>query len=90
MKIVVANTVGRFDTGQELILFPSRWCSAVSGRRPFAYYPYELADLSTLLKRETDHDVKMLDGNLDLLDADEYARRIMDERPDLVVTECWR
>ncbi len=88
MKIVVANSVGRLDTGQELILFPSRWDSAVTGRRPFAYYPYELAYLSSLLKRETDHDVKMLDGNLDLLDADQYAGRIMDERPDLVVTEC--
>lgn len=88
MKVVVANSIGRLDNGQEVILFPSRWDSAVPGRRPFAYYPYELAYLSTLLKRETGHDVKMLDGNLDLLDAAAYAPAIAAEDPDVLITEC--
>lgn len=88
MKIVVANSVGRLDNGKELILFPSRWDSAVPAEAPFAYYPYELAYLSTLLKRETDHDVVMVDGNWELLDADEYAARILVEEPDVLITEC--
>jgi anaerobic magnesium-protoporphyrin IX monomethyl ester cyclase len=88
VKIVVANSVGRLDNNQEVILFPSRWDSAVPGRRPFAYYPYELAYLSTLLKRETDHQVKMLDGNLSLLGADDYANAIAEEEPDILATEC--
>ena len=32
MKILVANSLGRLDNGQEIILFPSRWDSAVRGR----------------------------------------------------------
>lgn len=88
MKIVVANSIGQLDNGQQVILFPSRWDSAVKGDRPFAYYPYELAYLSALLKRDTDHDVKMLDGNLHLLGADAYSDVIAAENPDLVVTEC--
>ncbi len=88
MKIVIATAVGRLDNGQQVILFPSRWDSAVNGQRPFAYYSYELAYLSTLLKRDTSHDVLMLDGNLDLLNADQYAARIIAESPDLLITEC--
>lgn len=88
MKVVVANSVGRLDNGQELILFPSRWDSAVPGQAPFAYYPYELAYLSSLLKRDTGHDVTMADGNLDLLDADEYAQTLSALNPDVLVTEC--
>lgn len=88
MKVVVANSVGKLDNGQQVILFPSRWDSAVPGDRPFAYYPYELAYLSTLLKRETDHDVTMLDGNFGLLDADTYADVITAEDPDVLVAEC--
>lgn len=87
MRIVVANGPGRLDSGDELILFPSRWDSAVRGEAPFAYYPYELAYLSTLLKRDTDHDVTMVDGNLQLWGADEYAEHVAALDPDLVVTE---
>lgn len=88
MKIVVANSVGKLDSGQEVILFPSRWDSAVQGRRPFAYYPYELAYLSALLKRETACDVTMLDGNLHLWDADRYAAELIALDPDVLITEC--
>lgn len=88
MKVVVANSIGRLDNGQEVILFPSRWDSAVPGRRPFAYYPYELAYLSTLLKRDTDHDVTMVDGNLRLLQADAYAVELAELEPDVLIAEC--
>jgi len=88
MRVIVATSVGKLDNGQELILFPSRWDSAVNGRRPFAYYPYELAYLSSLLKRETDHSVRMIDGNLALWDADQYAAHLIALNPDVLVTEC--
>lgn len=88
MKVVVANSVGRLDNGQKLILFPSRWDSAVKGEPPFAYYPYELAYLSALLKRDTDHDVTMVDGNLHGWNADEYANKLIDLEPDVLITEC--
>lgn len=88
MKIVIATSIGRLDNGQEVILFPSRWDSAVVGSKLFNYYSYELAYLSTLLKRETDFHVKMVDGNLLLLSADEYALVLIDEDPDYLIVEC--
>lgn len=64
MNIVIANGPGRLDNGSDVILFPSRWDSAVPSA-PFRFYPYELAYLSTLLKRELPGaKVTMLDGNI--------------------------
>lgn len=88
MKIVVANAVGQLDNGERLILFPSRWDSAVQGEPPFAYYPYELGYLSTLLKRETDFDVIMVDGNIQGWGADRYTDELVALAPDVVITEC--
>ena len=52
-KVVISNSLGRLENGRQLILFPSRWTAAVETKsRPFSFYPYELAYLSTLLKRE--------------------------------------
>lgn len=88
MKIVIANGPGRLDNGLGVILFPSRWDSAVPNP-PFQFYPYELAYLSTLLKREMGGDsVKMLDGNLYGWNGDEYIRRIQAESPDVLIAEC--
>jgi hypothetical protein len=78
MNIVIANGPGRLDNGQEVILFPSRWDSGIpNGKKPFAFYPYELALLSALLKRELPQDtVKFLDGNLEGWDGDRYIQEI--------------
>lgn len=96
MKIVVANSLGRLSTGESLVLFPSRWDAAMKGCKDFAYYPYELAYLSTLLKRELPaSDVVMVDGNLPIPDrpdvgwnAVEYANYLKSLNPDYLITEC--
>lgn len=76
MNIVIANGPGRLDNGSDVILFPSRWDSGVQAA-PFRFYPYELAYLSTLLKRELpDAKVTMLDGNIKQWGADRYAIEI--------------
>src|SRR5688572_902598 len=89
MNIVIANGPRTLDNGKEVILFPSRWDSGVPGRAPFQFYPYELALLSALLKRELkDANVTMLDGNLEGLNGDQYIQRIADLKPDVLICEC--
>jgi len=89
MEIVIANGPGILDNGKEVILFPSRWDSAVPGRKAFAFYPYELALLSALLKRELPDDhVVMLDGNIKTWNGDRYVREIIRRRPDVLICEC--
>lgn len=91
MNIVVANGPRTLDTGQEVILFPSRWDSGIpnKGRAPFQFYPYELAYTSALLKRELpDANVTMLDGNLEGWDGDRYIQEIVKFQPDVLICEC--
>lgn len=87
MKVVIANSVGRDARGNYYIHFPSRWTARLGKIRDFTYYPYELAYLSTLLKRDTDFKVKMLDGNLLGLNVEEYIRLILKEKPDWLIME---
>lgn len=89
MNIVIANGPRTLDNGKEVILFPSRWDSGVPGRAPFQFYPYELAVLSTLLKRELPHaNVTMLDGNLEGWGSDRYIQEIAKHKPDVLICEC--
>lgn len=90
MNIVICNGPGVLDNGQEVILFPSRWDSGIPrGRKPFAFYPYELALLSSLLKRELPHAaVKMLDPNIESWNGDRIITEIAKLKPDVLITEC--
>lgn len=89
MNIVIANGPRRLDNGKEVILFPSRWDSGVPGTAPFQFYPYELAYLSALLKRELpQHTVTMLDGNLEGWDYTRYLVEIGSCDPDVLICEC--
>jgi anaerobic magnesium-protoporphyrin IX monomethyl ester cyclase len=88
MKVVIANSVGVDKEGNYIIHSPSRWTVGVKDKFAwFAYYPWELAYLSTLLKQKTDFDVKMVDGCLLKLDFEEYYKVIASEKPDWLVME---
>jgi radical SAM superfamily enzyme YgiQ (UPF0313 family) len=88
MKIVLANTVGVDSGGWNIIPYPSRWTTASKGfDDQYTYYPRDLAWLSALLKRDTPHDVRLLDGCLSRWNREEYAAAIIAERPDWLVME---
>ncbi len=87
MKVVIANSVGVDERGNHIVHFPSRWTASVGKTKCFTYYPYELAYLSSLLKKETDYDVKMIDGNLLQLNADQYIESLKRHRPEWLIME---
>lgn len=95
MNIVISNCTGILDNGQEVIPFPSRWCSGIPlGRRaPFHFYPWELCYASSLLKREVFEgrmphaNVTMVDPNIDRLNGDQTIQRLAALKPDVLICE---
>lgn len=88
MKILVCNPPGRFSGDRYICPFPSRWTSMFTGYPVFIYYPYELAYLSSLLKRELPNDqVKMVDGAWQRFTAEDYIRYLEHQKPDWIVFE---
>ncbi|HIE43855.1 MAG TPA: radical SAM protein [Candidatus Omnitrophica bacterium] len=88
VRIVIANSVGIDSKGYHIIHSPSRWSTGVKDKsNHFVYYPWELAYLSSLLKRETSHSVKFVDGCLLGLKKEEYLKVILEENPHFLVME---
>lgn len=87
MQIVVANSVGVESSGRVMIHSPSRWTASSSDIKTFTYYPWELAYTSSLLKRDTCHDVVFVDGCLEKLNAEEYFEKISQYAPDFLIME---
>lgn len=88
MRIVVANTVGRLETGHHVSPFPSRWDSLMHDKST-VFYPYELGLLAALLKRELpEHETVMVDGNYEQLGWEAYIERLRPLAPDVLITEC--
>ncbi|MEW5694024.1 MAG: radical SAM protein [Candidatus Hydrogenedentota bacterium] len=87
MKVVVANSVGIDYQNKKIIHSPSRWTNSTTDLNFFTYYPWELAYCSSLLKRETDAEVKFIDGCLEKLDHERYFQKLISEKPDYLVME---
>jgi anaerobic magnesium-protoporphyrin IX monomethyl ester cyclase len=87
MKIVIANSVGIDSNGYHMVHVPSRWSLGVKNFTNCGYYPWELAYTSSLLKRDTNHDIKFLDGVLNAWDFDQYFEHLQKEKPDWLVME---
>ena len=91
MRVIVANTVGKLDSGELVVAFPSRWDSVVAhkvGGR-FDFYPYELGYTAAMLKKfRPDFNVTMIDGCHECLNADEYLERLKLFHPNVLITEC--
>ncbi len=85
-SVVLANAVGIDRKGRYIIHSPSRWTTSVS-QNPFSWYPWELAYLSSLLKKETEHSVTLVDGCLEQLDVQKYVDRVLPLKPDYLVME---
>ena len=87
MKIVIANSVGVDTNGYHMVHVPSRWSLGVKNHTNCSYYPWELAYTSSLLKRETNHEIKFLDGVLNAWGFDTYIQRLREEKPNWLIME---
>jgi len=87
MKIVVANSVGVDANGYHMVHVPSRWSLGIKNFTNCGYYPWQLAYTSALLKRETDHQIKFLDGVLKGWDFETYFSKLKEIRPDWLIME---
>ena len=87
MNIIVANSVGIDRDGYHMVHVPSRWSLGVKNFTNCGYYPWELAYTSSLLKRETNHHVKFLDGVLNGWDFETYFSHASAEKPDWLIME---
>ena len=90
MNILVLNVVGKLSDGRFVCAFPSRWDAGTAWPNP-PYYPFQLAYLSALLKRDLKGaNVKMLDGNIKQFNWRHYGIMVAQEKTiwDVVVTEC--
>lgn len=88
MKVVLSNSVGVDDWGYYIIHSPSRWTEGVKLLSSwFAYYPWELAYTSSLLKQKTSHKVKLLDPCLKRWDKYHTLNKILQEEPDWLIIE---
>lgn len=88
MKIVLANSVGIDSSGWYIIPYHSRWTTSAKGYSDaFTYYPRDLGYLTSLLKRDTTHRVRLLDGCLNRMSKEAYVTLIIAEKPDWLVME---
>lgn len=87
-RVAVANSIGVDERGDFIIHSPSRWSEGVKTRaRWFAYYPWELAYCSSLLKRETGHHVRFFDGCLMQRTGEQYFQDLAAFAPEWIVLE---
>jgi anaerobic magnesium-protoporphyrin IX monomethyl ester cyclase len=87
-KVLLMNSVGKDDTGKFIIHSPSRWSEGVKELSSwFAYYPWELAYTSSLLKRDSNHSIKLLDPCLQHWDKEETLKNVLEQRPDWLIIE---
>lgn len=88
MKVILVNSVGKDDAGFYIIHSPSRWSAGVrSLANWFAYYPWELAYTSSLLKKYTNFKVKLLDPCLMRWDKKKTLNAILEQDPNWVIIE---
>ncbi|MFQ5717697.1 MAG: B12-binding domain-containing radical SAM protein, partial [Nitrospinales bacterium] len=88
MKVAVCNSVGIDAEGSAMIHSPSRWTNSSKDPNVFTYYPWQLAYCSSILKRDTDSEVRFFDGCLEKLDHQAFVDKVSEFAPDYLVMDC--
>lgn len=93
MKVVVANLSGvkveENGTVKHFAKAGSRWPMTVGYAKSIDYYPFPfwLAYTTALLKRDTEAEVRGLDGVVSDMTQEEFFKEIQDQNPELLITE---
>ncbi|MFQ5673504.1 MAG: radical SAM protein [Nitrospinales bacterium] len=88
MKVAVCNSVGIDAGGSAMIHSPSRWTNSTRDLNVFTYYPWQLAYCSSILKRDTDHEVRFFDGCLKKWDHRTFVDKVSQFAPDYLIMDC--
>lgn len=88
MKVAVCNSVGIDENGCAMIHSPSRWTNSSRDLSVFTYYPWQLACCSSILKRDTGHEVKFFDGCLEKLTVEAFVDKVSEFAPDYLIMDC--
>ncbi|MFV7784342.1 B12-binding domain-containing radical SAM protein [Shewanella marisflavi] len=87
MFILVTTPVGRTETGDQIDYFPSRWSGSSGQYKVTTFYPFNLAYLTAMLKRDSKHRVRFVDMNYYGVDSDEYLALVKQLKPDFLIVE---
>ncbi len=93
MKVVVANLSGvkieENGTVKHFAKAGSRWPMTVGYAKSVDYYPFPfwLAYTTALLKRDTDTEVRGLDGVVSDMTQEEFFKEIQNQNPEFLITE---
>ncbi|MCH4293794.1 B12-binding domain-containing radical SAM protein [Shewanella sp. 3B26] len=87
MFILVTTPVGRTELGEQIDYFPSRWSGSSGQYKVTTFFPFNLAYLTSMLKRDTGHQVRFVDMNYYGVDSDEYLSIVNQLKPDILIVE---
>lgn len=87
MFILVTTPVGRTEMGDQIDYYPSRWSGSSGQYKVTTFYPFNLSYLTSMLKRDTDHRVKMIDMNYYGVDSSEFIDMVCSLQPDVLIVE---
>ena len=87
MFILITTPVGRTERGEQIDYFPSRWSGSSGKFKVTTFYPFNLSYLTSMLKRDTTHNIRMIDMNYYGVDNDEYIDIVRKLSPDLLIVE---
>jgi radical SAM superfamily enzyme YgiQ (UPF0313 family) len=86
-SILIMTPVGRTKEGNQIDYFPTRWSGSSGKYKVNAFYPYQLAYLSSNLKMKTEHNIRMIDANYYGTDTEEYISIVETINPDILIIE---
>jgi len=92
MKMLIANLPGiKKEDGKisHLVKAGSRWPMTIGHSKSVDYYPFPfwLAYTSSLLKRDTEAQVKAIDGVARDMDTEQFTAHVQEESPDILLVE---
>ncbi len=93
MKVLVANLPGvkqnKDGSVKHYVKAGSRWPMTVGNSKSVDYYPFPfwLSYTSALLKRDTQAQIKGIDGVVYDMDAEDFLECVKEFKPDLLITE---
>ena len=89
MKVLITNPPGFRDEKKRefFIKGGSRWSFKTTPGLEYCPYPFFIGYTTSLLKSKTTHQIKAIDGVVEMLTPSQFIEKVRSEKPDLYITE---